>query len=423
MGSKSDWSPVEKALNSFKDLDLPVIVRIASAHRTPELVTRWIKEAESVGVEVIIAVAGLAAALPGVVASHTLLPVIGVPIDSGPLKGQDALYSIVQMPPGIPVATVGINNVKNALILALHILALKYPDFKKRLTSFRKAEKAKVDVLQKQLMKSNPRYDIAFSYTQKKSETPANADMENVPTLDAQNQAARVKAAPLKTKTQASPGKKPSGSSTVYTLDPQNPKYEIIEKAADAILDGGIIAIPTDTVYGLACDSTNEKAVRRLFELKGRDPQKPIPVLIDSMRTMEKLVRFISPEVQQMLDELWPGALTVVFPKPETMLSAVCAGPSIGVRIPDCTIALSVISMTARPLAVTSANLSGLPPALTAKKVNEYFGGKLKFILDGGDLSGEDVSTVISVVDVPYALLRKGAISREILQKYISDLS
>jgi 5-(carboxyamino)imidazole ribonucleotide mutase len=416
MGSQSDWSIIEKALNSYKDLDLPITVRIASAHRTPDAVIHWIREVEKAGVEVIIAAAGLSAALPGVVAAHTLLPVIGVPIDSGSLRGEDALYSIVQMPPGVPVAAVGINNVKNALILALHILALKYPDYKKRLSSFRKSETAKLEMAHKDLMKSCPQYELYVKTPEKngnKASPGIKSDIIPIPPGEEAGMSMEKKAAPAK---------RDSFRGQIYFLEAENPSFDIIEKAADFILDGGIIGLPTDTVYGLACDSTNEKAVKKLFDLKGREQDKPIPVLIDGTRTLQKLVRRIEPEVQKMLDELWPGALTVIFPKPPTMLSAVAPGPSIGIRIPDCTITLSVISMLARPLAVTSANPTGMPPATNVQMMKDYFGSRIKFILDSGELTQQEVSTVISVVEEPYRIIRKGAVSVETLKKYLSNL-
>lgn len=208
----------------------------------------------------------------------------------------------------------------------------------------------------------------------------------------------------------------------VHKLDPNNPRFDIIEKAADFILEGNILAIPTDTVYGLACDSTNPAAVKKLYELKGRSYDKPLPVLIDGLRTLNRLVKKIPPDVKTMLDNLWPGALTVIFPKPATMLSSVSSGPSLGVRIPDNTIMLSVISMTARPLAVTSANPSGEAPATGSEKVRHYFGTKIKMILDGGESSSEGVSTVISTLSRPYAILRQGLISAEELKKYLKDI-
>jgi len=124
MGSKSDEEVMLKGAVVLDELGIGYEVVISSAHRNPERTASWVSAAIGRGIQVIIAGAGLAAALPGVVAAHTILPVIGVPIASGPLNGLDALYSIVQMPPGVPVATVGIGNTKNAAMLAAQIIAL-----------------------------------------------------------------------------------------------------------------------------------------------------------------------------------------------------------------------------------------------------------------------------------------------------------
>lgn len=133
MGSKSDLVKVEPAINLLKDFGVHVDVRILSAHRTPRELEAFIDEANHNDTEAIIAAAGMAAALPGVIASQTILPVIGLPISGPVLDGMDALYSIVQMPSGIPVATVAINGSKNAAYLALQIIALKHNDVKEKL--------------------------------------------------------------------------------------------------------------------------------------------------------------------------------------------------------------------------------------------------------------------------------------------------
>ena len=124
MGSTSDLPVMEKAMKLLDEMEVPFEVNALSAHRTPEQVSDFAKNAKARGVKVIIAGAGMAAALPGVIAAETTLPVIGVPIKGSVLDGQDALYSILQMPPGIPVATVAINGAMNAAILAVQMLAL-----------------------------------------------------------------------------------------------------------------------------------------------------------------------------------------------------------------------------------------------------------------------------------------------------------
>ena len=124
MGSTSDLPIMEKAMKFLNDMQVPFEVNALSAHRTPEAVEQFAKNAQSRGIRVIIAGAGMAAALPGVIAASTELPVIGVPIKCSVLDGMDALYSILQMPPGIPVATVAINGAMNAAILACQMIAL-----------------------------------------------------------------------------------------------------------------------------------------------------------------------------------------------------------------------------------------------------------------------------------------------------------
>lgn len=124
MGSTSDLPVMEKAAQLLNDMHVPFEMNALSAHRTPEAVEEFAKNASLRGIKVIIAAAGMAAALPGVIAANTTLPVIGVPIKGAVLDGMDALYSIIQMPPGIPVATVAINGAMNAAILAVQILAL-----------------------------------------------------------------------------------------------------------------------------------------------------------------------------------------------------------------------------------------------------------------------------------------------------------
>ena len=138
MGSKSDIHVVEKAEEILREFGIEWETFVISAHRNPVKIRRFGQKAEENGFKVIIAVAGLAAHLPGVVASITTIPVIGVPVGTGPLNGQDALYSIVQMPPGIPVASMGIGNAKNAALFAIQILACGDPELGKKMKEYRR---------------------------------------------------------------------------------------------------------------------------------------------------------------------------------------------------------------------------------------------------------------------------------------------
>ncbi len=144
MGSDSDAAIMKDAAAALQELGVSYEATVASAHRTPERAAEWAKTAAERGLKVIIAGAGMAAHLPGVLAAFTTLPIIGVPINSGALQGVDALYAIVQMPPGIPVATVGINGARNAGLLAAQILALSDPALAERLQALRAQMAAKV---------------------------------------------------------------------------------------------------------------------------------------------------------------------------------------------------------------------------------------------------------------------------------------
>ena len=144
MGSTSDLPVMEKAADLLNEMQIPFEINALSAHRTPKEVEDFAHGAQARGLKVIIAAAGMAAALPGVIAANTTLPVIGVPIKGSVLDGVDALYSIVQMPPGIPVATVAINGAMNAAILAVQMLALGDAEVAERLAAYKEGLKQKI---------------------------------------------------------------------------------------------------------------------------------------------------------------------------------------------------------------------------------------------------------------------------------------
>ena len=144
MGSTSDLPVMEKAAAFLNDMQVPFEMNALSAHRTPAEVEKFAKEAAGRGLKVIIAGAGMAAALPGVIAANTTLPVIGIPIKGSVLDGVDALYSILQMPPGIPVATVAINGAMNAAILAVQMLALSDEALAQKFAAYKEGLKNKI---------------------------------------------------------------------------------------------------------------------------------------------------------------------------------------------------------------------------------------------------------------------------------------
>ncbi len=144
-GSPNDLPMVVKVRDTLTELDIPSEIVVASAHRTPDKLVAYIERAQRQGVQVFIGCAGVAAHLAGVIAGHTRLPVIGLPLGNGPLSGMDSLLSTVQMPPGVPVATVAIDGTRNAAMLAARILALKYPEIDQALIKAAERERARYD--------------------------------------------------------------------------------------------------------------------------------------------------------------------------------------------------------------------------------------------------------------------------------------
>ena len=159
MGSTSDLPIMEKAAKFLDEMEIPFEMNALSAHRTPEEVASFAKNAYNCGIEVIIAGAGMAAHLPGVIASMTPIPVIGVPINAS-FEGLDALLAMVQMPPGIPVATVGVNGAQNAAILAVQILAVGDEEIMNRLVKYKDELKTKIVKANEELSKINYKFKI-----------------------------------------------------------------------------------------------------------------------------------------------------------------------------------------------------------------------------------------------------------------------
>lgn len=145
LGSESDLPLIQDGLDFFDEMGVEFTLDISSAHRHPEKTAAYAKGAREAGIEVIVAAAGLAAHLPGVIASHTTLPVIGIPLKGGSLLGMDALLSIVQMPKGVPVATVGIDGSRNACILACEILSIKYDGIRVKLEDMKERMRQDID--------------------------------------------------------------------------------------------------------------------------------------------------------------------------------------------------------------------------------------------------------------------------------------
>lgn len=183
-----------------------------------------------------------------------------------------------------------------------------------------------------------------------------------------------------------------------------------VAAAARVIEGGGIVAIPTDTVYGLACDPSSDAAVRRLFEAKGRQA-KPVPVLCSNQGTAERLVD-LNVIALNLVRSHWPGALTIVAPfKQECGLSALLNQGSgyLGVRVPDNEVCVALAGRVGGAITGTSANLSGRPSCRTAAQVEESLDGRIQLLIDGGALRGKE-STVVKVSGDTVEVLREGSL-------------
>ena len=196
-----------------------------------------------------------------------------------------------------------------------------------------------------------------------------------------------------------------------------------ISRARRLLREGEVIAFPTDTLYGVGASAFQPAAVRTLFDVKQRPRDKAIPVFITQVDDLNLVARSVPNRVWPLLQKFWPGALTVVLPKVAALPADVTAGQdTVAVRIPDHPVALALVMELGRPLAVTSANLSGQPPPSTAQEVATQLGGRLPLILDGGPSPLAQPSTIIDLSVNPPRLLRKGALEVAALQKFLPDL-
>jgi L-threonylcarbamoyladenylate synthase len=192
-----------------------------------------------------------------------------------------------------------------------------------------------------------------------------------------------------------------------------------IEKGVKILRKGGVIAFPTDTIYGLGADAFNSTAVERIYEIKNRPKHRQLPLLIADVEQLTTLAAPI-PEIAWFLAKrFWPGGLTLVLPKTDSLPVYLIPGLTIAVRVPDHPVCLALIQRLGNPIIGTSANISGQPAALTAEEVGQQLGGKIDFIINGGKCPGGKESTVVDVTHESPTILRQGIIpSHEIDKVY-----
>jgi len=189
---------------------------------------------------------------------------------------------------------------------------------------------------------------------------------------------------------------------------------DVINSAAAIVSRGGVIAYPTETIYGLGADATNEQAIRRIFEIKGRNFNNPISLIIGHSQNVYPLVRKVTASAQKLMDAFWPGPLTIIFEAAGNVSPLLTADTGrIGIRLSGHDAARKIAGKAGKPLTATSANLSGSPECATADQVISQLGDRLDTIVDLGKTSGSVSSTIIDATTEQPVILRSGGISQE----------
>lgn len=189
--------------------------------------------------------------------------------------------------------------------------------------------------------------------------------------------------------------------------------YEILQK-------GGLVAFPTDTVYGVGTWAFDQKAIASIYVAKDRPAEKAIPILIGDLEDLERVGIDIPETARKLAARFWPGPLTLLVPKRSDLPEAVSATATVGVRVPDHDIARKLLRLVG-PMAVTSANISGAPSPVTAQEVHEQLGSRIPLIIDGGKTPGGVASTVVDCTLPELKILREGPISWGELRRALTD--
>jgi len=209
----------------------------------------------------------------------------------------------------------------------------------------------------------------------------------------------------------------------IIRVSPKKPEREFIERAAKIIKRGGLVAFPTETVYGLGANALNKKAVKKIFQVKKRPLDNPVIVHIAEIKDLFKLAKNIPKEAEILIKKFWPGPLTLVLFKKEIVPNEVTAGSNtLAIRMPKNKIALELIKTSGTPIAAPSANLAGRPSPIEARTVFEDLGQRVDLILDGGKTKIGLESTVIDLTTKPFQILRPGGISFEKLKKILKNV-
>lgn len=198
--------------------------------------------------------------------------------------------------------------------------------------------------------------------------------------------------------------------------------HDAAEEAAETIKKGGLIAVPTETVYGLAGNGLNEQAVRQIYEVKGRPAVKPLSLMVHGAEEIDQYCVRVPEGARLLAERFWPGPLTIVLKAKDHIPSIVLAGgDTVGLRCPDHPLTLRLLEKAGIPFAAPSANPSGADSPKTAEQVRQYFDGRIDGIVDGGECGIGKESTIISMVQTPYKILRQGALSEKEIASALAE--
>lgn len=214
-----------------------------------------------------------------------------------------------------------------------------------------------------------------------------------------------------------------AGETKVYTVDAANPDADLLAQAASVLRTGGLVAFPTETVYGLGANALDGAAVGRIFAAKGRPSDNPLIVHIADRAAVEQVASVIPPKAARLMKRFWPGPLTLVLPKTDGVPDAVTAGlETVAVRMPDHPVAIALIAAAGVPVAAPSANTSGRPSPTRAEHVLDDLSGKLDIVINGGETGVGLESTVLDLTVEPPVILRPGGVTAEQLQEAIGPV-
>lgn len=206
----------------------------------------------------------------------------------------------------------------------------------------------------------------------------------------------------------------------VLSINPLAPEAAVVQSAADVLRQGGLVAYPTETVYGLAASAFLVDSIARVFDAKQRPFHQALPVQIADTGDIATLARDISPEADSLIQAFFPGPLTLVFYRlPTVSLTVTGGGPTLGLRMPDHAVPLAVLRALGAPVVCPSANLTGRRSPMSAGDVLEDLDGLIDLVLDGGPTQNRVASTVLDVSVRPARLLREGKITRAALEAFL----